>query len=136
MESSQHQIIPVLAAIVYNAQKEVLIAQRKPGLGNAGKWEFPGGKINIGESPEAGLKREIMEEMGAEIEVICPYHIVNHAIDQHSILLLAYLAVLRDEIQCLNDHSDIQWVKISRLLTFDLAEADIPVAQRLIRDGI
>ncbi len=136
MQTSQNQIIPVLAAIISNAQNEILIAQRKPGLGNAGKWEFPGGKIKIGESPETGLKREIMEEMGAEIEVICPYHIVNHAIDQRSILLLAYLAVLRDEIKYMNDHSDIQWVKIPQLLTFDLAEADIPVAQRLIKDGI
>lgn len=136
MQTSQHQIIPVLAAIISNAQNEILIAQRKPGLGNAGKWEFPGGKIKIGESPEAGLKREIMEELGAEIEIIRPYHIVNYTIDQRSILLIAYLATLRDEIRYLNDHSVIQWVKITRLLTFDLAEADIPIAQRMMRDGI
>ncbi len=136
MQSSQNQIIPVLAAIIINVHKEVLIAQRKPGLGNAGKWEFPGGKIKIGESPEAGLKREIMEEMGAEIDVIRPYHIVNHMAKGHSILLMAYLSRLRDEIQSLNDHSTIQWVQIPKLLTFDLTEADVMIAQQIIRAGI
>jgi len=136
MQTSPIHILPVIAAIISNAQNKILIAQRKPGLGNAGKWEFPGGKIKIGESPEAGLKREIMEEMGAEIDVIRPFHIVNHLTNERSILLIAYLSTLRSEIQFLNDHSKIQWIKIPQLLTFDLAEADIPIAQQIIQRGI
>lgn len=125
-------IVPVLAAIILNHDSRVLLAQRKPGKSNALKWEFPGGKLKAGESPESCLAREIEEELGLKISVNKIFSAVNYTYPHASILLLAYSAELTGGRISLNDHVNIQWVPIEKLITFDLSPADIPVVEKLM----
>jgi len=61
------EVLRVVAAVLFDTQRRVLIAQRPPGKHQAGFWEFPGGKIGPGESPEQALGRELAEELGVEL---------------------------------------------------------------------
>ena len=73
----------VVAAVIYQPDGSYLLAQRPPGKAYAGYWEFPGGKVEPGESLDAAIKREIREELGIEIQVACPWitrtHVYEHA---------------------------------------------------------
>ena len=125
-------ILPVLAAIIVNNQNQVLIARRKQQLRNGGKWEFPGGKLQHNESPEECLKREIKEEMGVDISVVRPFHLVNYPSKQDlSILLIGYICKLEGGDFHLKDHSEACWVNITNLSSFNLSEPDIPIADHL-----
>jgi len=127
-------MIPVLAAIIRNASGQILLAQRKPGQSNALKWEFPGGKLKAEESPEACLRREINEELGIEIEVEHPFAIVNYAYPDRQILLLGYLCrYIKGEMR-LQDHTEVRWIGVSELLNYDLSPADVPIAQKLVKE--
>ncbi len=127
-------IIPVLAAIIFNADQQVLLAQRKTGLSQALKWEFPGGKLKSHEKPEECLQREIKEELGMDIRVETIFHAVNHAYPEKHILLLAYQATLIREGNLRTDHQKICWCPVPEILQFDLSEADIPIAQKLVEE--
>ena len=123
--------IPVLAALIKNKKGEFLIAQRKSTLSNGGKWEFPGGKLLISESPEECLTREIKEELGFDIIVLNPIKIVNQPYSERSILLIAYLCSHQGGQLNLRDHDQITWTKPHLLMDYDLSEPDKPIAQKL-----
>ncbi len=133
-EPSGQPIIPVLAAVIFNERGEVLLARRKSHLSQGLKWEFPGGKLKVGESPEACLKREIREELGIEIEIKQIYQAVNFSYPGKNILLLAYLAGYCSGSFVLTDHQQVQWVAPDRLEKFDLSPADLPIAEKLLKD--
>jgi len=116
--------ILVAAAIIFN-NDQILIARRAPGKHLAGYWEFPGGKIEPGETPEACLIREIQEELGITIQVDS-FLIENpYQYEEKQILLKAYLcSYLGGEIQ-LNDHDQVLWVNKNELKNYKLAPADI-----------
>jgi 8-oxo-dGTP diphosphatase len=102
--------LPVIAAVIRQGQ-EVLLCQRKEGA-LAGKWEFPGGKLENGESPEECLVREIEEELGIQIEVEQIYQAVHAHYDHGDFLIIAYLARhLGGEIT-LRVHSAYAWVDV------------------------
>lgn len=126
-------IIPVLAAVIFNNRGEVLLAQRKSHLSQGMKWEFPGGKLKVGESPENCLKREIREEMGIEIEVREIFHAVNYSYPGKNILLLAYLTDYCSGDFNLSDHIGVAWVPLNRLIEYDLSPADLPVTKKLLK---
>ena len=67
----------VTAAIIVDTDGRILIAQRPEGKFMSGWWEFPGGKLEFAEPPELGLAREVREELGIEIQVLEPFHVVN-----------------------------------------------------------
>lgn len=127
----QETIVPVLAGIIENAEKRILLTRRKPHLSNAGKWEFPGGKLHPGEQPPACLQRELREELGIDVRVEQPFEIVNFSYDQEHILLIAYRCQYRGGQIRLVDHDRYEWVSPKELLKYDLSAADIPIAQRL-----
>jgi 8-oxo-dGTP diphosphatase len=129
--------IPVLAAIIFNDEKQVLIAQRRSPSANAGMWEFPGGKLETSETPEECIIREIKEELNIEVRVIRPYQIVNYAHpDGQNILLMSYLcAHLSGDIQ-LNEHSRIEWVNPDMLTSYNFLPADEPIVKNLLKDFI
>jgi 8-oxo-dGTP diphosphatase len=125
--------LPVIAAII-RQDDQVLLCQRKEGA-LAGKWEFPGGKIENGETPEECLVREIEEELGIAIEVDSIYQAVHTHYDHGDFLLIGYLARhIGGEIS-LRVHSAYAWVDVGRLAEYDLAEANIPIAQSLKEEG-
>lgn len=130
-EIHETPIIPVLAAIIRDESGRVLVARRKIHLSNGGKWEFPGGKLFPGESPEQCLAREIREEMGIEIEVLEPFHLVNFTYPEKSILLIGYICRVTGGNWHLTDHDQICWVEKGSLREYDFSAADLPIVEKL-----
>ena len=117
----------VTAAIIVK-EGQVLIARRAPGEKHAGGWEFPGGKVEEGETPEECSERELSEEFGIESEVQEFITSSIYEYPQGSIRLLAYkVNFLRGEIQ-LRVHDRYDWVDIDQLPNYQLLPADIPIA--------
>ncbi len=118
-----------VTAAVIEKDGKILIAQRKSGDALAGKWEFPGGKIEPGETPEVCLRRELAEEfcIDAKIgEFICSSKFEYKHLP---IELLAYrVEHLSGEFK-LNDHDRIEWVAPADLVKYDFCSADIPVVE-------
>jgi 8-oxo-dGTP diphosphatase len=123
-------IVKVTAAIL-EKDGRIIIAQRKRSDHLSGLWEFPGGKIEPGESPEACLARELLEEFG--IDATIGEHLGSnlHHYDHISIELMAYRAVWSDGTLAMNDHDDYRWVTVDELTGFDFSPADIPFVDLL-----
>ncbi len=128
-------MIDVTAAILAKDGK-VLIAKRKPDDKQPGKWEFPGGKIEAGESARECLKREMREEFGIDVRVgrLLGQSIYHYS--HGSIRLLAYQAEWQAGELALRDHSEYVWVSYDRLNEFDFAPADLPFVRMLISGEI
>ncbi|MGZ4134518.1 MAG: (deoxy)nucleoside triphosphate pyrophosphohydrolase [Tumebacillaceae bacterium] len=123
----------VVTAAVIERENTVLIAQRKPDSHMALKWEFPGGKLEWGEDPRDGLKREIREELGIEIDVGDVVEVVSHTYEDRQIVLLAYRCRYRSGTVQLLDVHDVRWVPPAELLSVDLAPADVPIVEKLLQ---
>ena len=124
----------VTAAIIRNDQG-ILLTRRAPGERHAGFWEFPGGKVEVGESFADCLKRELLEELGVRSEVggiLCSSEF-NY--DYGSIKLIALEARLAPGDFRLTSHDRIEWVEPSRLLQYQLLPADIPIAEFIMSRG-
>ncbi len=121
----------VTAAVIYSAEK-VLITRRADGEKYAGWWEFPGGKIEEGESPESCLQRELMEELGIETSIGERLAVSIFEYATGTIRLLAYRTEIISGELCLNVHDDYQWVNVSDLKQYKLLPADKPIAERLL----
>lgn len=126
-------MVPVAAAILMDGHGRVLLTQRPERGANARKWEFPGGKLREGESPEECLRRELGEELGIQVEVGEIFQVVSHGYTWGSILLLAYLCRWTGGEIRLSEHMACQWTEIHRVPEFDLADADRPIAEKLSR---
>lgn len=125
-------MIQVTAAIIQFDSK-ILIARRSPGLHLAGYWEFPGGKMEEGESPEICLKREIEEELGLIIQV-GDFLLENlHDYGDRRIQLKAYLCELISGEIVLIDHDRYVWVEVNSFHAYTFAPADMPIVDALIK---
>ena len=128
------QMLKVTAGIV---RKEglILLARRKKGDALEGCWEFPGGKVKEGESPAECLVRELMEELNIRVQVRehCMDNI--HHYPEKTVCLMAWFADYLGGELSLSDHDRVEWVHPSRLMDYKLAPADIPIAQRLHKEG-
>ena len=111
----------------------VLIARRKPGKHMGGKWEFPGGKIEPGESPEQSLARELDEELSIRAHVgkfLCTTFFEGDGV---SLELLVYRVDSVEGAPALKEHDEIRWVPPEQLASFDLADSDRMVVKALYR---
>lgn len=128
-------MIEVAAAIIENAQGRILIARRGPGKSQAGLWEFPGGKLEAGETAAECLRRELAEEMDIEIEPTSWFGVNEHDYGTIRIRLTAYRAAyVGGEIR-LSDHDEYRWVGKSELDEYAWAPADIPFVRELTAEG-
>lgn len=127
--------IKVTAAIL-EKDGEIIIAQRKSSDHLSGKWEFPGGKIEPGETPEQCLSRELKEEF--DIDVTIGEHLGSniHHYDHISIELMVYRASWVGGTITMNDHKAYRWVTIDQLTEFDFAPADVPFVGMLFTGSI
>ena len=120
-------MINVVAAILEKEDK-VLIARKKKGKPLEGYWEFPGGKIEIGETPEQALIRELKEEMDIKIEV---KRYVGESIydygDNKIVSLRGYTAKVKSGEIKLSDHDEYIWVTLEKIKEYRMAPADIPL---------
>jgi 16S rRNA (cytosine1402-N4)-methyltransferase len=121
-------MIPVCAAVILRSGM-VLLARRGPGRKHAGKWEFPGGRVEDGESVAQALARELREELGIEAEIGAEAARTRHVYDFGEIELIAHFVPRFSGELKLVDHDQIAWVEARRLLEYDLAPADVPIAE-------
>ena len=125
-------MVTVTAAIILNKNKDkVLVAKRNKEAQLAGKWEFPGGKIKEGETPENCLKRELKEELNIDVEVSGFFAENIHSYDHETIKLLSYFAWWIEGEITLHVHEKVDWVEIEKLRYCDFAPADIPIVNKL-----
>ncbi len=122
--------IPVIAGIIRNSRGEILLCQRSFGQ-LEGLWEFPGGKIEKGETPEQCLEREVREELDIIVHAERVYRVVHASYDHGDFLLIAFLAAYREGTVRLSVHSAVRWVAPDQLLAYPLADANIPIAKAL-----
>jgi len=128
----QRQEILVAAGVIFNDQGQVLIAQRAEPDFLKGLWEFPGGRIEAAESPEAALHREIKEELEIKIKIDCFIGEFTNTFRGRSIRIFAYAALaLSNDFQVI-DHLDVRWVEPMDLKNYALVPADEVIFPALI----
>lgn len=132
MNNQATKELPVIvcAAVIISADK-ILITLRPEGSRLAGFWEFPGGKLDPGESPQQALIREIREELDITIRVGAIFETVYHRYDWGTALILAYLCDWTSgEIQHL-EVADHRWVTAEEMASFRMLPADEPILRKL-----
>lgn len=121
------------AVIVHNGT--VYCTQRGSGP-LAGKWEFPGGKLEAGESPEQALVREIEEELNCQIDVGDRILTTRHEYNFATVVLTTYYCTLRSGRPALSEHQEDAWLSPDALTSLDWAPADIPAVHQIQRDHL
>ena len=122
-------MIKVVCGIISNSEGKIFIARRKEGKTMGGKWEFPGGKLEQGETEQACLQRELLEELGMQVKVGEKLGENEHHYTDFSIRLIAYQCEFISATYALTDHDAYEWVEVKVLSSFDLADADIPLLE-------
>lgn len=123
-------MLQVTCAIIQKEDK-ILICQRSEKMKLPLKWEFPGGKIEEGESKKECLKREIKEELNVDIDVLKELKTVKHHYSDFSICLYPFLCQIESGILKASEHAQIKWVTKDELRPYDWAEADIPIVAEI-----
>ncbi len=128
-------IVLVAAVALVDRDGRVLIAKRPEGKAMAGLWEFPGGKVDPGETPEAALIRELDEELGIQVPARClaPLTFASHAYDEFHLLMPLYVCRNWDGIVVAREGQDLKWVRPVRLGDYDMPPADAPLVA-MVRD--
>jgi 8-oxo-dGTP diphosphatase len=129
-EGRSLKIIYVSAAILCDLQGRVLIIQQPLDKEMAGLWEFPGGKIEVSESPEQALQRELNEELGIDIHIndLKPFCFVSHLYPTFQLVMLVYqCSHWRGEIRLQEGQQNAEWVTPSQLKDFSMPPADLPI---------
>ncbi|BFH60551.1 8-oxo-dGTP diphosphatase MutT [Paenibacillus azoreducens] len=127
-------MIQVAAAIIENEQGRILIARKRTGKPQADMWEFPGGKLEAGETPQECLKRELREEMQINIEPYAWFGTNDHHYGEKHIRLIAYKARFIGGAIKLTDHDEFRWVDLHELGEYTFAPADVKFVEMLMAD--
>ena len=119
----------VVACALVDADRCVLIAQRPEGKQLAGLWEFPGGKLEAGETPEAALIRELREELDIETKEAClaPLTFASHTYDDWHLMMPLYVCRKWQGTPVTKEHSALKWVRPQKLHDYPMPPADIPL---------
>ncbi|WP_028975375.1 (deoxy)nucleoside triphosphate pyrophosphohydrolase [Spirochaeta cellobiosiphila] len=115
--------------------KKVFLALRNPGGAQGDRWEFPGGKVDPGETPEEGLKREYQEEFGIDLKVEDLFLESQFTNGSKHFKLLAFLAQMDRKIpRILTEHQAAKWFKLEDMDALRLADSDMPIYEYLIEN--
>ena len=127
-------ILLVVACALIDADGRILIAQRPEGKGMAGLWEFPGGKVEAGESPEATLIRELDEELDIAVKPAClaPLTFASFAYEKFHLLMPLYVCRRWDGLVVAKEHAALRWVRPQNLRDFPMPPADEPLIPALL----
>ncbi|MCB0219210.1 MAG: NUDIX domain-containing protein [Chrysiogenetes bacterium] len=136
--SDDNPIVNISCGIIMRGGK-LLVTQRRECDSFAGEWEFPGGKVDPGESPEDACIREIREEIGTPSRIIAPYRFAYHEYEREDdrpalrVLLLFYLMEIEGDPQPV-EVADCRWIDIPQLLEMRIIKGSQGVTQQLIDD--
>ena len=128
------KIVLVAACALVDADGRVLIAQRPAGKPMAGLWEFPGGKVEDGETPEQSLIRELQEELGIIVNEAClaPLTFASHAYPDFHLLMPLYVCRRWEGTVTATEGQKLAWVKPNRLREYEMPPADVPLMSHLM----
>ena len=127
----------VAAIALIDLKGRVLVAQRPEGKAMAGLWEFPGGKVESGEIPEAALIREVQEELGIDITASClsPFAFASHTYETFHLLMPLYLCRKWEGMMHPREGQALKWVEPKALRDYPMPPADVPLVA-MLRDFI
>jgi 8-oxo-dGTP diphosphatase len=133
LEAFNTPLVIVIACALIDPDGRVLIAQRPEGKAMAGLWEFPGGKLEAGESPEATLIRELREELGIAVQPPClaPFTFASHAYTDFHLLMPLYLCRRWEGTPTALEHTALKWVRPKDLASYPMPAADLPLIPML-----
>jgi 8-oxo-dGTP diphosphatase len=131
--SQAARILLVAAAALVDDDGRVLVAQRPPGKSMAGLWEFPGGKLREGETPEAALVRELAEEVGVDISAAClaPFAFASHRYPEFHLLMPLFLCRRWKGIPVPREGQRLAWVRPLGMSAYPMPPADLPLVAML-----
>lgn len=128
---NQRRLIDVVAAVI-ERDNEILACRRRPEKAAGGKWEFPGGKLEPGETNEEALVREIQEELGVSVEVTSIFRTDDTIVGENVIRLICLFARLTGDAPTRSaDHDELRWVARPDLPDLDWAAPDLPAVAQL-----
>lgn len=116
-----------VACAIIEQDGKVLAAQRSAAMSMPLKWEFPGGKIEAGESPEECLNRELKEELGISVLIGTALQPATHSYADFTVTLYPFTCRLAGGVITMHEHHDLQWILPQRMTELDWAAADLPV---------
>lgn len=127
-------LLLVAACALIDADNRVLIAQRPPGKPMAGLWEFPGGKVEPGETPEETLVRELHEELGVDTQIPClaPLTFASHPYERFHLLMPLFVCRRFSGVAVGREGQALKWVRPKRLRDYPMPPADAPLIPFLI----
>jgi 8-oxo-dGTP diphosphatase len=129
VQTSPRSLLHVVAAALVDADGRILLQQRPPGKPMAGLWEFPGGKIEPGETPEAALVRELDEELGIATHASClaPAAFASETLGDRHLLLLLYVCRKWSGIAEARHATALKWLRPAQMYALDMPPADLPL---------
>jgi 8-oxo-dGTP diphosphatase len=130
---SPHPVVLVSAVALVDADGRVLLTQRPPGKPLAGLWEFPGGKLKPGETPEVALIRELAEELGIDVVASClaPFTFASYSYPDFHLLMPLYVCRKWSGIPIAREGQRLAWVRPARLGDYPMPPADPPLVAML-----
>jgi 8-oxo-dGTP diphosphatase len=130
-------LLLVAAVAMIDVDGRALLARRPPGKPMAGYWEFPGGKVKDGETPEAALVRELHEELGVDIRESClaPLAFASHSYEEFHLLMPLFICRTWKGQVTAREGQELAWVRPLRMLDYPLLPADIPLVP-LLREWV
>ena len=133
MSDGAKPTVLVTAVALIDGDGRILIAQRPPGKSLAGLWEFPGGKVDPGETPEGALVRELREELGIEVEEAClgPFTFASHSYEKFHLLMPLYLCRVWQGTPTAQEGQVLTWVRVGALDAHPMPPADVPLVAML-----
>lgn len=131
------KLVLVSAVALIDADGRVLLAQRPEGRPMAGLWEFPGGKVEPGETPEAALIRELREELGIDTQASClaPLAFASHGYESFHLLMPLFACRRWSGTPVAREGQRLAWVRPARLADYPMPPADLPLIP-ILRDWL
>ncbi|MCH3964463.1 MAG: (deoxy)nucleoside triphosphate pyrophosphohydrolase [Clostridium sp.] len=130
------KLLKVVGAIIENKDKEILCALRSPKMSLPNRWEFPGGKIEQGETFKQAIEREIREELSCTVEFIDVFNNSIYEYEKFTVNLITVKCKLISGTPTKNEHSKLIWMPKENLPSLNWAPVDIPTMKKLLQEKV